>query len=590
MAGKPQYAAPGKARTRKARQEDEDQRRKDAQDELERKANTKHDARSYYGLDKPTQKEKERAAAEDGGSADPQSLGYTQYNKGRLEELARPVDKEVHKLMHDLKERMPDPDGKKAATDKQVKIAEKLQQKRGIDFKEYIDRDVAPISGVTGEFSTSTKTSKGLRAFDTKTNNKKGTFAALVSEHTHVPYALQAQKERFAQAAVTDGRYGHKQLRQTDGHLPEYMKVARQVQLEKQQPDNAARTKAYRKAMNDNVVQQLGLKNHIPFAAPQYLNMRDLRALEDRSAQQIQSMIRGFFARKWYLNYIVRKKLGVPFSGLEFAQNPFLRQFNKPNTYLTQLSRLNQGNVLTAVPTVADVKLSTAQIKRLKNKRQESALKIQGNTKLPDRTDAAREAAKKLRKGRKPHEIIQDLQDDFLAQGLDAYEQFKRLNVGIDHDEQGQPHRRVVEDGQEIKEPLIDPEAPAEDEVYGVFQLPNWLGDRTDKGGGLVDTSENEAYVARKRGEKERKQRMAGQGPSLAALTNHIVTQEPMAHRKPGGDGGDGGPDGGPGGGGGSPSALEGEGGDREGGIRAVIRRARDPDGEDAFFQPQRYQ
>ena len=62
------------------------------------------------------------------------------------------------------------------------------------------------------------------------------------------------------------------------------MKVARQAQLEKHKPDNAARLKAYRKAMNDNVVQQMGLKNHIPFGAPQYLNLRDLRDLEYRSA------------------------------------------------------------------------------------------------------------------------------------------------------------------------------------------------------------------------------------------------------------------------------------------------------------------
>lgn len=33
----------------------------------------------------------------------------------------------------------------------------------------------------------------------------------------------------------------------------------------------------------------------------------------------IQSLARGFFTRKWYLNYIVRKKLGVPFSGIEFV-------------------------------------------------------------------------------------------------------------------------------------------------------------------------------------------------------------------------------------------------------------------------------
>lgn len=134
-------------------------------------------------------------------------------------------------------------------------------------------------------------------------------------------------------------------------------------------------------------------------------------------------------------------------------------------------------------------------------------MRIQGNTKLPDRTDGTREMAKKLRKGRKPHEIIQDLQDDFLAQGLDAYEHFKRLrfNVGIDHDEQGEPQRRVVEGGQEIKEPLLDPEAPAVGEVYGVFRLPNWLGDRTDKVGSLVDTSENETYIRRKQGLQRRK-------------------------------------------------------------------------------------
>jgi hypothetical protein len=30
-------------------------------------------------------------------------------------------------------------------------------------------------------------------------------------------------------------------------------------------------------------------------------------------------MVKGFFTRKWYLNYTTRKKLGVPFSGLEFA-------------------------------------------------------------------------------------------------------------------------------------------------------------------------------------------------------------------------------------------------------------------------------
>ena len=41
---------------------------------------------------------------------------------------------------------------------------------------------------------------------------------------------------------------------------------------------------------------------------------------------------------------------------------------------------------------------------------------------MPDHTDASRLVTKKLRKGMTPAKIIQDLQDDFLAQGLDAYE------------------------------------------------------------------------------------------------------------------------------------------------------------------------
>ena len=55
----------------------------------------------------------------------------------------------------------------------------------------------------------------------------------------------------------------------------------------------------------------------------------------------------------------MRKKLGVPFSGLEFAQNPFLRQFNKPNTYLHYVAQADESNRLKAIPSAADMKLST---------------------------------------------------------------------------------------------------------------------------------------------------------------------------------------------------------------------------------------
>ena len=38
--------------------------------------------------------------------------------------------------------------------------------------------------------------------------------------------------------------------------------------------------------------------------------------------------------RKWYLNYMVRQRLSIPFSAIDFAQNPFLRQFNRVNQKL----------------------------------------------------------------------------------------------------------------------------------------------------------------------------------------------------------------------------------------------------------------
>lgn len=57
-----------------------------------------------------------------------------------------------------------------------------------MDLMDYVDRDVAPIRGDTGEFSTSTKTSKGLKAFNTKTDSK-ALFANLTKEPP-MPYAV----------------------------------------------------------------------------------------------------------------------------------------------------------------------------------------------------------------------------------------------------------------------------------------------------------------------------------------------------------------------------------------------------------------
>ena len=50
-------------------------------------------------------------------------------------------------------------------------------------------------------------------------------------------------------------------------HLPAYLLAAREV-VKGSGATNDARVKAFRKAMNDNVVQTLGLQNHIRFAEP----------------------------------------------------------------------------------------------------------------------------------------------------------------------------------------------------------------------------------------------------------------------------------------------------------------------------------
>lgn len=55
------------------------------------------------------------------------------------------------------------------------------------------------------------------------------------------------------------------------------------------------------------------------------LTLKGLREIENKAAIKIQKVVKGYFTKKWYLNYVTRRKLGVPFSGLEFAENPFLR-------------------------------------------------------------------------------------------------------------------------------------------------------------------------------------------------------------------------------------------------------------------------
>lgn len=305
---------------------------------------------------------------------------------------------------------------------------------------------------------------------------------------------------------VTDGRYGHRILSNNDGHLPEYLKVARQAQLAKVGMDGRSRLKAFRKAMNDNVVQQMGLKSHIPFNAPQYLNLRDLRDLEFHSAAAIQSMIRGYFTRKWYLNYVVRKKLGVPFSGLEFAQNPFMRQFNKPNTFLSQRNHLNDDKLYTAVTKAKETRLTIAKIKKQRPPMPRPDIRIDGDEPIG------------FKKGQSSFQIISELEKDFLAHGMEAYESFKQLGTehGIGHDPAGHPEKFIVEDGKVKQELIQGHQPPADSKVYGSAQVAHWIGDQTKAK--IFDTSENEAYLRRKNKDYGKKDERPQEGLTLAQI------------------------------------------------------------------------
>ena len=94
-----------------------------------------------------------------------------------------------------------------------------------MDFEDYVDRDVPPISGVTGEFSKTTKTSKGLAGFETQHQDPNGLFDNLVKEGPGETFAAKNAKEKLAKSAIAG--LGGKNLRTTDTHLPAYMKAAR---------------------------------------------------------------------------------------------------------------------------------------------------------------------------------------------------------------------------------------------------------------------------------------------------------------------------------------------------------------------------
>ena len=93
------------------------------------------------------------------------SLGVTGFSKDRLESLSKPVNKDLHRIMKEYQDKM-EPE-RLAGADKAQRIMNKLEKTNRVDFEDYVDRDVPPIRGDTGEFSKTIKTSKGLAGFET---------------------------------------------------------------------------------------------------------------------------------------------------------------------------------------------------------------------------------------------------------------------------------------------------------------------------------------------------------------------------------------------------------------------------------------
>ena len=123
---------------------------------LARLAGAKHDAHSYYAQRDASDATLAKHANDIDGPS--RAAGG---NPGRLASLARPKDRDKHKLLQELDQRAPaDP---YEQGEKEIKLSQKLRQKRTVDFADYIDRDVPHIA--QGGVFARKKTTKGLKDF-----------------------------------------------------------------------------------------------------------------------------------------------------------------------------------------------------------------------------------------------------------------------------------------------------------------------------------------------------------------------------------------------------------------------------------------
>lgn len=62
---------------------------------------------------------------------------------------------------------------------------------------------------------------------------------------------------------------------------------------------------------------------------------------------------------------------------------------------------------------------------------------MEGDDKKVIKLDTQESPKRRIVKGATPDQLLTELKNDFIDKGLDAYNQFKRLGVGVDFDEAG---------------------------------------------------------------------------------------------------------------------------------------------------------
>ena len=101
----------------------------------------------------------------------------------------------------------------------------------------------------------------------------------------------------------------------------------------------------------------------------------------------------------------------------------------------------------------------------------------------------------RVTKGKTPEELLHGLKDDFMAHGLDAYGQFKRLGVGVEHTDEGLAY---VQDGVRMG---LDIRLAEQRES----KVPRWIGltdeepgqERADVDPSRVEVPETAEYLQR---------------------------------------------------------------------------------------------